>query len=122
LATQNLRIYVLITISVLLVIGVINYSGWAFLPSVSASQDLMSVLPGIMITFLGLGVASGVKRSPAMVGACAVAGLGLALLIDELNVAGILLVANMGGWTVYQIQVLVLVASFLFGAIVYYKN
>jgi hypothetical protein len=78
-----------------------------------------TILPGLLIGGFAIVIAVREKSGPAAMGAYTVTGLGLALLVFELNAAGVLTNAMLLPATVAQVQALIIVVGFIVGIIAY---
>jgi hypothetical protein len=78
-----------------------------------------TILPGLLVAGLAMITAISMRSGPAAMGAYTVTGLGLALLVFELNAAGVLTNAMLLPATVAQVQVLIIVVGFVVGIIAY---
>ncbi len=109
-------------VTVVAFLYILGTMSWGFLPSASASANMAGILPGLLIVFLGMATAGEVKRSPAVIGAMGALGLGLALLISELEAEGVIVAGSFGTWTVYNVQFMCIVCGLLLGGIIYFRR
>lgn len=87
------------------------------IPGVSATlgTNLASILPGLLVTILGMLTFGETTGSPGAMGSAAVTGLGLGVLLSEMYVVGMITDAMLAPATLIQFQGIVFVASMLFG-------
>jgi len=108
-----------IIVSLMYILGTMS---WAWLPSASAGTDFAAIIPGLLIVFLGMASMGEARGSAAVIGTGAFTGMGVALLLYELDAAGVLVAGSFGTWTLYNIQFGCVVLGLLLGAFLYYKN
>ncbi len=78
-----------------------------------------TILPGLLLTGVAMVEAAWVKRGPGAMGAFCVSGVGLALLLYELDVAGVVNAAMLAPATLAQVQALLIVLGFIMGVVAY---
>ena len=86
-------------------------------PSIGA--NLIAVFPGLFVTIIGLITIGSQSSSPLMVGGFGAAGVGLAVLLDEMYDIGVLNAAVLGGASMAQVEAITIVVSLLMGGAVY---
>lgn len=93
-----------------------------YAPSLGISSSLtdmfIQVIPGVFITLLGL-VGASKARGASIVGSFMAIGVGLALLLGEMNTAGILTEWILSGVTLIQVQGIVIIFTIIFGGAIY---
>lgn len=87
------------------------------IPGISATlgADLATILPGLLVTILGMLTFGETTGSPAAMGSAAVTGLGLSVLLSEMYAAAMITDAMLAPATLIQFQGIVFIASMLFG-------
>lgn len=89
----------------------------ATIPGISPTlgANLLSILPGLLVTILGMFSFRETIGRVSAPGAAAVVGLGLAVLLSEMNTSGMITAAMLAPATLIQFQGVVFVASLLLG-------
>ena len=77
------------------------------------------ILPGLLIMGVAVVEAAWAKNGVGAMGGYTVMGVGLALLLYELNVAGIVSAAMLAPATLEQVQTLVIVLGLIIGVVAY---
>ena len=77
------------------------------------------ILPGLLIMGVAVVEAAWAKNGVGAMGGYTVMGVGLALLLYELNVAGMVSAAMLAPATLEQVQTLVIVLGLIIGVVAY---
>lgn len=78
-----------------------------------------TILPGLLVTGVAIAEAAWSRRGAAAMGGYCITGVGLALLLFELDTAGVLNAVMLAPATLAQVQVLVIVLGFVMGVVAY---
>ena len=78
-----------------------------------------AVFPGLLISFFGVITSVEVKNGPGIIGCFTVTGVGLAILLSELNTDGMVTDAMLLPATLLQVQFLVILAAMIMGVLMY---
>ena len=96
----------------------VRYAGTSIGLSATITQQLLVVMPGVFVFFLGVGmlikVGTGVFALPAF----ATLGIGLAILLGSIQTGGLYPIETIGGATLQQVQLLVITMASLVGGMV----
>ena len=94
------------------------------IPSISSSLGAyyVDLVPGILVTFLGMLTASRVRDSPAVIGCFAFVGLGLAIIMGAAYGVGMVNAGMLGSASLEQAQAVTFVLALLLGGVVYFKG
>ena len=81
--------------------------------------DLLAVLPGLFICLIGIIFMAGIAGQPfAIIGFGAI-GVGLAILLQEMYDASIIVDAMLGGATIAQYETITVILGLIMGAVAY---
>lgn len=91
------------------------------IPEIPASLGATfgTIFPGLMITGFFIVEVMYTKNGAGAMGGMTIAGVGLALLLSELNTAGVLTAAMLAPASLASVQVLVIVLGFIMGVVAY---
>jgi hypothetical protein len=78
-----------------------------------------TILPGLIVSGVAIAEAAWARNGMGAVGGYTIAGVGLALLLYELTVAGMVSAAMLAPATLEQIQTLIIVLGLVMGVIAY---
>ena len=93
--------------------------GVSFGLAADVGADLLAVLPGLFIAIIGVVFIAGVGGQPfAIIGFGAV-GVGLAILLQEMYDAGIIVDVMLGGATLAQYETIIIILGLIFGAVAF---
>jgi len=87
--------------------------------SVTISEDLIAVFPGLFIFIIGIASISQTMGNPLVVGGFGTIGIGLAFLIQEMYDAAIISDVMLAGATIAQLEILVIIVSIMMGGVAY---
>ncbi|MBW2671993.1 MAG: hypothetical protein JRD89_01090 [Deltaproteobacteria bacterium] len=105
-------VLVLVVVIILVLIG--DYLGFAG----TFTTDFVSVLPGLVVFVVGAGSLVVVGSTSFAIAGFAVMGIGLCILIDEMNTAGILIPDILTStFTLDKLQLTILIFFIIIGAI-----
>ena len=78
-----------------------------------------TILPGLIVSGVAIAEAAWARNGMGAVGGYTIAGVGLALLLYELTVAGMVSAAMLAPATLEQIQTCIIVLGFIMGVVAY---
>lgn len=91
------------------------------IPEIPASLGATfgTILPGLLITGVAIIEAALVRSGPGAMGAFCVTGVGLAILLSELDTAGVINAAMLAPATLAQVQALIIILGLVMGIVAY---
>lgn len=113
---------VMIAVFVILFVFILFFAGGYaadFGLSATISDDLIAVLPGLFVSIIGIIAVSQTTNSPLIIGGFGVVGIGMAVLLSEAYTAGIIVDAMLGGATIAQCEVIIIILGLMLGAVAY---
>lgn len=90
--------------------------------SASAGPDFIGIVAGLLFCSMGILSVYEVRGSPAIVGSLTITGVGFAILLGELSNVGVLTAAELGAWSLYNVQFGIIVVCFILGVILYARS
>lgn len=90
------------------------------IPGMSASIGpyFTALIPGLLLTFMGMVTAAETRSGPAMAGCFTVTGVGLAIILGAAHGAGMVSDAMLLPATLEQYQAIIIILSLLVGAFI----
>lgn len=106
-------------VMILAIIIFLIYGGSYFGFSTTFTSNLVSVLPGLSIFALGAGSIAVIGASGFVVAGFGIMGIGMALLVDEMNTIGVLIPDILTAtFTLPRLQLTILIFFLVIGALV----
>ena len=96
----------------------VNYGSTISVSAILGSNVIV-VLPGLLITFLGIIAVVEAQGGLGVVGCFALMGVGLAILLWEMYTVGIIDDVLLAGATLVQLQAIIIIISLLMGGVAY---
>ena len=81
--------------------------------------DLLAVLPGLFIAIIGVVFIAGIGGQPFAIIGFGAMGVGLAILLQEMYDAGIIVDVMLGGATLAQYETIIIILGLIFGAVAF---
>jgi hypothetical protein len=96
----------------------VNYGSTISVSAILGSNVIV-VLPGLLITFLGIIAVVEAQGGLGVVGCFALMGVGLAILLGEMYTVGVIDDVLLAGATLVQLQAITIIISLLMGGVAY---
>jgi len=113
---------VMIAVFMIIVVFILFFQGGyadALGLSSTIGDELIAVFPGLFVTIIGIIAISKSGGSPLIIGGFGAVGIGLAVLLSEAYTAEIIVDAMLGGATIAQCEIIIIILGLVLGAVAY---
>jgi len=114
---KTLKVVVTILMGIVVILFLVYGSTMLGL-STTIRDDIVDCLPGLSVFFVGMGILSMIGISPFAIAGFGIVGVGISLLLGEMNTTGLLIDDLLGTITIAEAQGFVIVVSLMIGAVV----